>query len=101
MTLSQTFVFQVAIAVTRYMLISHFSLYMKCFTKPLIAVTLLAVWLFSFGWMVGSYVSIMEDFSIQVQVPPLLSVWGTLGEDRQTFTCTIKRDSKGRLQPHK
>ena len=46
-------VFQVAIAVTRYMLISHFSLYMKCFTKPLIAASLLAVWLFSFGWMVG------------------------------------------------
>ena len=46
-------VFQVVIAVTRYMLISHFSLYMKCFTKPLIAATLLAVWLFSFGWMVG------------------------------------------------
>jgi len=70
----------VAIAVTRYMLISHFSLYMRCFTKPLIAATLLAVWLFSFGWM----------------VPPLLSVWGTLGEDRDTFTCTIKRDSNGR-----
>ena len=34
------------------MLISHFSLYMQCFTKPLIAATLLAVWLFSFGWMV-------------------------------------------------
>ena len=44
---------QVAIAVTRYMLISHFSLYMKCFTKPLIAATLLAVWVFSFGWMVN------------------------------------------------
>jgi len=70
----------VAIAVTRYMLISHFSLYMQCFTKPLIAATLLAVWLFSFGWM----------------VPPLLSVWGTLGEDRETFTCTIKRDAEGR-----
>ena len=40
----------------------------------------------------------MKDFSIsQLQVPPLLSVWGTLGEDRETFTCTIKRDAKGRF----
>ena len=35
--------------------------------------------------------------SIQLQVPPLLSVWGTLGEDRETFTCTIKRDAEGRF----
>jgi len=69
-----------AIAVTRYLLIAHFSLYTRCFTKPLIAVVLLAVWVFSFGWM----------------VPPLLSVWGTLGEDKDTFTCTIKRDERGR-----
>ena len=37
------------------MLIAHFSLYMKCFTKPLIGATLLAVWIFSFGWLVGHF----------------------------------------------
>ena len=61
-----------AIAVTRYMLISHFSLYMKCFTKPLIAATLLTVWLFSFGWMVGISMIIMENviilFNIDISI---------------------------------
>ena len=57
---------------TRYMLISHFPLYMKCFTKPLIAATLLAVWLFSFGWMVGISMIIMENmivlFNIDISI---------------------------------
>ena len=85
--------FQAAIAVTRYLLIAHFTLYTRCFTKPLIAVVLLAVWVFSFGWMV-MWNSL--EFLTRLQVPPLLSVWGTLGEDKDTFTCTIKRDERGR-----
>ena len=54
---------------------------------------LLAVWVFSFGWMVMWNTL---EFLMRLQVPPLLSVWGTLGEDKDTFTCTIKRDERGR-----
>jgi len=34
--------------------------YTRCFTKPLIAVVLLAVWVFSFGWMIAGATSLIS-----------------------------------------
>lgn len=70
----------VAIAINRYILIAHFGIYRRIYTSLNIALMVAGVWLFSFGWL----------------LPPLLSVWGTMAEDRRTFTCTIQKDARGR-----
>ena len=40
---------------------------------------ILFVWLFSFG----------------IMIPPLSGVWGTLGLDPETFSCTVLKDAGG------
>ncbi|XP_069694403.1 protein trapped in endoderm-1 isoform X2 [Periplaneta americana] len=69
----------VAITINRYILISCHSLYDKLYTPRYICLMLLFAWVFSFSMM----------------VPPLLEVWGRLGLDPPTFSCTIlKKDGK-------
>ncbi|CAL4200440.1 unnamed protein product, partial [Meganyctiphanes norvegica] len=70
----------VAITVNRYVLISHHGLYDRIYRRRRHVLTQVAiVWLFSFGMM----------------LPPLLGVWGQLGLDPASFSCTIlKKDGK-------
>lgn len=70
----------VAIAVNRYVLIAHYSLYCRVYRRPFVLLMVAGVWLFSFGWL----------------VPPLLSLWGSLGWQPATSSCTILRDAAGR-----
>jgi hypothetical protein len=70
----------VAIAVNRYVMIAHFGVYGRLYTRRGVLAMVAGVWIFSFGWM----------------VPPLLSLWGELGPDPTSFTCTIIKDSRGR-----
>ena len=70
----------VAIAINRWVLIAHFGVYHAIYRPAVIFATVSGVWLFSFGWL----------------LLPLLSLWGTLGEEPATFTCTILRDAQGR-----
>ena len=59
----------------RYVLIGYYANYRKIYTKLNIAIMIISVWFFSFGMM----------------IPPLADVWGTLGLDESTFSCTILR----------
>uniref|UniRef100_A0A0U5AEH1 Putative gustatory receptor n=1 Tax=Reticulitermes speratus TaxID=60591 RepID=A0A0U5AEH1_9NEOP len=69
----------VAITVNRYILISCHSLYDKLYTPRYICLMLVFAWVFSFSMM----------------IPPLMEVWGRLGLDPPTFSCTIlKKDGK-------
>jgi len=65
----------VAITVNRYVLIAFHGYYRKIYTYRNIVIMLLAVWTFSFGMI----------------FPPLIDIWGTLGLDEATFSCTIKK----------
>jgi len=65
----------VAITVNRYVLIVYHKYYRKIYSTKNIWFMLLAVWLFSFGMI----------------FPPLVDLWGTLGLDEATFSCTIKK----------
>ena len=63
----------VAITVNRYVLITYHGRYNYIYSRLNILLMILGVWIFSFGMI----------------LPPLLEVWGTLGLDKATFSCTI------------
>jgi len=63
----------VAITINRYILIACHANYSRIYSHLNIFLMIAFVWIFSFGMM----------------VPPLLEIWGTLGLDEQTFSCTI------------
>ena len=63
----------VAITVNRYVLITHHGRYNHIYSKFNILLMIFGVWVFSFGMI----------------LPPLIEVWGTLGLDKATFSCTI------------
>ncbi|XP_063535816.1 protein trapped in endoderm-1 isoform X1 [Cydia strobilella] len=69
----------VAITINRYTLIAYYDMYASIYTTTKIWVQLLLIWIVSFGLM----------------VPPLLGIWGTLGLDKKTFSCTILSDEAG------
>jgi len=69
----------VAITVNRYVLISCHGYYATIYSRTNIVLMVLTVWAFSFGMI----------------LPPLIEVWGTLGLDPATFSCTIlKKDGR-------
>lgn len=69
----------VAITLSRYILISHNNLYDKLYSKFSIWMQLLIVW----------------GFAFLIMLPPLLEVWGKLGLNPGTFSCTIlSKDGK-------
>jgi len=69
----------VAITVNRYVLITYHGRYNYIYSKINILLMIVGVWIFSFGMI----------------LPPLLEVWGTLGLDKATFSCTIlKKNGK-------
>ena len=69
----------VAITVNRYVLITYHGRYNYIYSKTNIVLMIFGVWMFSFGMI----------------LPPLLELWGTLGLDEATFSCTIlKKDGK-------
>lgn len=69
----------VAITVNRYILIAHHGLYDRLYRRRLLLVQVAFAWMFSFGMM----------------VPPLIGVWGRLGLDPESFSCTIlKKNGK-------
>ena len=63
----------VAITVNRYVLITYHGRYNYIYSKTNIILMIFGVWMFSFGMI----------------LPPLLELWGTLGLDKATFSCTI------------
>eukprot|EP00096_Caligus_rogercresseyi_P013826 TRINITY_DN6427_c0_g1_i1.p1 TRINITY_DN6427_c0_g1~~TRINITY_DN6427_c0_g1_i1.p1 ORF type:complete len:404 (+),score=68.29 TRINITY_DN6427_c0_g1_i1:143-1354(+) len=69
----------VAITINRYVLISCITTYSRIYSKLNIFIMIFVVWIFSFGML----------------IPPLAEVWGTLGLNEETFSCTIlKQDGK-------
>lgn len=58
---------------SRYILIAHHHLYTRIYQARSIFLQLFLVWF----------------FAILIMVPPLLGIWGTLGLDEPTFSCTI------------
>ncbi|XP_077290199.1 trapped in endoderm 1 [Arctopsyche grandis] len=67
----------VAITLNRYVLIAYYDLYGRLYSKRNIYIQLTFIWIFAFGLM----------------VPPLFGIWGQLGLDEETFSCTIlKKD---------
>ncbi|XP_040570280.1 protein trapped in endoderm-1 [Lepeophtheirus salmonis] len=69
----------VAITINRYVLISCLTTYSRIYSRLNIFIMIFVVWIFSFGML----------------VPPLAEVWGTLGLNEETFSCTIlKKDGK-------
>lgn len=68
-----------ALFFARYILIAHHHLYNRIYRPHIIALQLFLVWFLALSTM----------------VPPLLGVWGTLGLDEKTFSCTIlKKNGK-------
>ncbi|KAI4494186.1 hypothetical protein M0802_009220 [Mischocyttarus mexicanus] len=69
----------VAITINRYVLISRSDIYATIYTTKGIVLMLIAIWTLSFSLL----------------IPPLVGIWGTLGLDPTTFSCTIlkKNDS--------
>ncbi|XP_063828352.1 protein trapped in endoderm-1 isoform X2 [Ostrinia nubilalis] len=63
----------VAITINRHTLIAYYDMYSQIYTTTKIWIQLLLIWLVSFGFM----------------VPPLLGIWGQLGFNPKTFSCTI------------
>jgi len=70
----------VAITINRYVLISCPGSYSKIYSRCNILLMISGVWIFSFGLL----------------FPPLIEIWGSLGLDPSTFSCTILRDENGR-----
>jgi len=70
----------VAITINRYVLISCPGSYSRIYSRLNILFMISGVWIFSFGLL----------------FPPLLELWGSLGLDPSTFSCTILRDENGR-----
>eukprot|EP00092_Neocalanus_flemingeri_P002576 GFUD01002758.1.p1 GENE.GFUD01002758.1~~GFUD01002758.1.p1 ORF type:complete len:422 (+),score=88.37 GFUD01002758.1:84-1349(+) len=65
----------VAITINRYVLIAYYGNYSRIYSPCNILLMIAAVWIFSFGMI----------------FPPLVDMWGTLGLDEETFSCTIKK----------
>ncbi|KAH0956555.1 hypothetical protein HN011_003672 [Eciton burchellii] len=63
----------VAITINRYILISQSDIYSQLYTRRGITLMLIAIWSLSFVML----------------LPPVLGIWGTLGLDPATFSCTI------------
>ncbi|EFN87101.1 protein trapped in endoderm-1 [Harpegnathos saltator] len=63
----------VAITINRYILISRSDIYARLYTNRGIMWMLIAIWMLSFSLL----------------LPPLLGIWGTLGLDSASFSCTI------------
>ncbi|KAF7396503.1 protein trapped in endoderm-1 [Vespula maculifrons] len=63
----------VAITINRYVLISRSDIYAVIYTTRGIVLMLIAIWTLSFSLL----------------IPPLVGIWGTLGLDSKTFSCTI------------
>ncbi|XP_048511924.1 protein trapped in endoderm-1 isoform X2 [Athalia rosae] len=63
----------VAITINRYVLISRPDIYAQVYTIRRIILMLVGIWVLSFSLL----------------VPPLLGIWGTLGFDEASFSCTI------------
>ncbi|KAG8040448.1 hypothetical protein G9C98_002444 [Cotesia typhae] len=63
----------VAITVNRYVLISKSDIYAQLYTNRGITIMLIAIWVVSFSLL----------------LPPLTGIWGRLGLDSRTFSCTI------------
>ncbi|CAL1673147.1 unnamed protein product [Lasius platythorax] len=67
----------VAITINRYILISQPDIYNQLYTSRGITLMIIAIWTLSFLML----------------LPPLLGIWGTLGLDPASFSCTIlKKD---------
>jgi len=65
----------VAITINRYVLIAYYGNYSRIYSPRNVLLMIAAVWTFSFGMI----------------FPPLVDIWGTLGLDEATFSCTIKK----------
>jgi len=65
----------VAITINRYVIIGCFKYYAKIYTPKNVYIMIAALWIFSFGMI----------------FPPLVDIWGTLGLNESTFSCTIKK----------
>ncbi|KAG5318619.1 GUTR1 protein, partial [Pseudoatta argentina] len=63
----------VGITINRYILISQSDIYNQLYTTRGIMLMLIGIWTLSFLML----------------LPPLLGIWGTLGLDPATFSCTI------------
>ncbi|XP_076175939.1 trapped in endoderm 1 [Ptiloglossa arizonensis] len=63
----------VAITINRYILISRSDIYAQLYTTQRIILMLIVIWSLSFSLL----------------LPPLLGIWGTLGLEPSTFSCTI------------
>ncbi|XP_030755999.1 protein trapped in endoderm-1 [Sitophilus oryzae] len=69
----------VAITLNRYVLISCYEYYSKLYSKISICMQLLCTW----------------GIAFLIMLPPLLGIWGQLGLDPSTFSCTIlEKDGK-------
>ncbi|XP_059099520.1 protein trapped in endoderm-1-like isoform X2 [Tigriopus californicus] len=67
----------VAITINRYVLISCHANYSRIYSRFNIFLMIVFVWGFSFG----------------IMIPPLVEIWGTMGLNEKTFSCTIlKKD---------
>lgn len=63
----------VGLTINRYTLILHPSRYSKIYTPVSLCFQLFMIWAFSFG----------------IMLLPLFEIWGQLGLDEETFSCTI------------
>lgn len=85
---------------SRYILISYNHLYAIVYTPRNIVIQLLSVWGFAFALMVSGSILLRTRASLTnlllFQIPPLLGVYGRLGLDEETFSCTILKDEHGR-----
>ncbi|CAG9760179.1 unnamed protein product [Ceutorhynchus assimilis] len=69
----------VAITINRYVLITLYDYYSKLYSNLSIGLQLLCTW----------------GMAFLIMVPPLLGIWGQLGLDPTTFSCTIlEKDGK-------
>lgn len=69
----------VCITINRYILIACHRLYLRCYRTKWIVLQLTFVWIVSF----------------MLLLPPLLGIWGEMGLDEKTFSCTIlKKNGK-------
>ncbi|XP_065157952.1 G-protein coupled receptor moody-like isoform X2 [Atheta coriaria] len=68
------------ISINRYILIAYPNVYPQIYTKTKVALYIAAIWIFSYGLM----------------MPTFLGVWGTFGRDDKLGTCSINRDANGR-----
>ena len=80
----------VAVTINRFVIIGYYEYYSKVYTARNVYLMIAALWMFSFGMVRRRFFENKHSPDTLQITPPLFDLWGSLGLDEATFSCTIK-----------